>query len=137
LSPIQSNRGESRQTHQIKEAHKMSKLTIRDDIVTTAKQELIEKINANIDMDRIRDICAEQYGLKTIDAIEFKEGDIIAQEAQISYKLEFVVCFSLPLLIDENGNFRGIASGDAPNPETPEARVDEIGQQAGHMAQNL
>jgi hypothetical protein len=115
----------------------MNQLTIREDIVSTAKQELLEKINANIDMDRIREICADQYGLQNIDAIEFKEGDIVAHEGQVSYKLEFVVCFSLPLLIDENGNFRGVVSGETPKPETAEDRVDEIGQQAGHMAQNL
>jgi hypothetical protein len=115
----------------------MSKLTIRDDIVTAAKHELIEKINANVDMDRIREICANQYGLKNIDAIEFKEGDIVVHDQQISYKLEFVVCFSLPLLIDQQGAFLGVAADATEPTETPEARVDEISQQAGDMAHNF
>ena len=58
-------------------------------------------------------------------------------DQQISYKLEFVVCFSLPLLIDQRGAFLGVAAEEAAPAETPEARVDEIGQQAGDAAQNF
>ena len=115
----------------------MSKVTIGNDIVAAAKQELVDKIKANVDMDRIRDICENLFGIKSLDSMDFRGGDIVVHEGNVSYKLEYSICFSLPLLINENGDFIGVENRRTTVADTPEERVGTLGQQAGEMVQEF
>lgn len=115
----------------------MTQVTISQDIVAAAKKELFEKLKANIDLDRIREICADLYGIKNIDALDFKDGDIVVHDRQVAYKMAFDICFTVPLLIDEEGNLIGTSAEEKTEADTPEGRVEEIGQQTGEIAQGF
>ena len=115
----------------------MNKVTTNNDTFADAKQELFEKIKANIDMNRIRKICADLYGITEVDALEYQSGDLVVHNGQVTYKLDFKVSLVLPLLIDEKGDFIGVQSLQTPQAETPESRVDEIAQQAGEITRQF
>ena len=93
----------------------MAKVTISNDIVATAKKELFERIKANINLDRVREICADLYGVKDMHALDFKNGDIVVHDGKIAYKIEFDVRFAVPLLIDEEGNLLGTEDTRGPD----------------------
>lgn len=115
----------------------MNKVTTNHDTFADAKQELFEKIKAHIDMNRIRKICADLYGITQVDALEYQSGDLVVHNGQVTYKLDFKVSLVLPLLIDEKGDFIGVQSLQTPQAETPEARVDEIAEQAGEITRQF
>ena len=115
----------------------MGKLTISHDIITNAKQELIEKIKANINMDRIREICAEKYGVTGVDNVEFKDGDIISYGSRVAYKMEYQICFCVPVLLDEQGNYINIETEGQDESTSPEERLEELAQQSGNLAQSF
>jgi hypothetical protein len=115
----------------------MAKVTISNDIVATAKKELFERIKANINLDRVREICADLYGAKDIHSLDFRNGDIVVYEGQIAYKIEFDVRFAVPLLIDEEGNLLGTQETDSEIEATPEDRIENISQQASDSAQGF
>ena len=115
----------------------MAKVTISNDIVATAKKELFERIKANINLDRVREICAELYGVKGLHSLDFKNGDIVVHDGKIAYKIDFDVRFVVPLLIDEEGNLLGTQETEAESAVTQEERVEDISQQTGDAAQGF
>jgi hypothetical protein len=115
----------------------MAKVTISNDIVATAKKELFERIKSNINLDRVREICADLYGVKDIHSLDFKNGDIVVHDGQIAYKIEFDVRFAVPLLIDEEGNLLGAHEPEPEAAATPEDRVEDISQQTSDAAQGF
>jgi hypothetical protein len=116
----------------------MAKVTINSEVVASAKRELIQKITSHIDMDRIREICADLYSLQDIDNVEFVDGDIVVRNGQIAYRMEFSICFSMPILIDEDGNFIATDTSVAsPAPRTTEERVEEAGRVSEGAAQDF
>jgi len=115
----------------------MAKVTINNDIVATAKKELFERIKANINLDRVREICADLYGVKDMHALDFKNGDIVVHDGKIAYKIEFDVRFAVPLLIDEEGNLLGTEDTESEVAATPEDRIDDLSQQTDDAAQGF
>jgi hypothetical protein len=115
----------------------MAKVTISNDIVVTAKKELFERIKANINLDRVREICADLYGVKDIHSLDFRNGDIVVHDGKIAYKIEFDVRFAVPLLIDEEGNLLGAQEVETEEEATPEGRIEDISQQASDTAQGF
>ncbi len=115
----------------------MAKVTISNDIVATAKKELFERIKANINLDRVREICADLYGVKDMHALDFKNGDIVVHDGKIAYKIEFDVRFAVPLLIDEEGNLLGTEDTESEVATTPEDRIDDLSQQTNDAAQGF
>ena len=115
----------------------MAKVTISNDIVATAKKELFDRLKANINLDRVREICADLYGVRDIHSLDFKNGDIVVHDGQIAYKIEFDVRFAVPLLIDEEGNLLGTQDTKPEAASTPEDRVEDISRQSSDAAQGF
>ena len=115
----------------------MAKVTISNDIVVTAKKELFERIKANINLDRVREICADLYGVKDMHSLDFKNGDIVVHDGKIAYKIEFDVRFAVPLLIDEEGNLLGTEETESEAAATAEERIDDLSQQTSDAAQGF
>ncbi len=109
----------------------MSRLTTGTDIMENAKGEMIEQIRASIDMDRLREVFLEQYSVEVGDDIDYKSGDIVIHDDQIAVELEYEVLLSLSVLIDGEGNPIIPEPEDEEEPDSPEERVEEAGQQAG------
>ena len=55
-----------------------------------------------------------------VENIDFKNGDIVAKNDQVAFKLDFEICFVLPTLIDRQGNFISVLPASPEDPSTPE-----------------
>ena len=81
----------------------MIKVAVDKKVVQDAKCELVDHLKSKINPDYVKALCREQYGIEMIKAAECKDGDIVIDNDQIAYKLNFEVSFTMPILIN-NGN---------------------------------
>jgi hypothetical protein len=117
-------------THSSKEDLFMSRVTITAQVVEAAKRELIEKLKSNIDLDQVKAICRQQYGIEKIEGIDIKNGDIVSHNNQVAYRLDFDVHFSMPMLIDGEGNCTSTLTESGDELPTSEDHIEEAGRQA-------
>ena len=108
----------------------MSTITVGTQVVEDAKRELIEKLKSNIDLDQVKAICKDQYGIEMIEGIDLNHGDIVSHNDQVAYKLDFDIRFSMSVLIDNEGNCISTSLKSNDEPSTPEERIEEAGSQA-------
>jgi hypothetical protein len=108
----------------------MSTITIGTQVVAEAKRELIEKLKSNIDLDQVKAICREQYGIEMIEGIDLNHGDIVIHNAQVAYKLDFGIRFSISVLIDKEGNCISTSIKSNNEPLTAEERIEKASSQA-------
>ena len=82
-------------------------------MIEEAVIELIEKVKSNIQFDQVKAICAHKHFIESIDKIDFKNGDIVAHDGEVAFKLDFNITYNLSLLLDRKGKlinvFRSIA----------------------------
>jgi hypothetical protein len=108
----------------------MSIFTAGTQVVEDAKRELIEKIKSNIDLDQVKAICREQYGIQMIEGLDLNHGDIVSYNDQVAYRLDFDIRFSMSVLLDNEGNCISTSLKSNDQPSTPEERIEEAGRQA-------
>jgi uncharacterized protein YjbI with pentapeptide repeats len=82
----------------------MKKNNIDNHILEQAKSEFIEKIITAVNQEQIKDVVVEKYGIKSINSINIKNGDIISHNSQIAYRLEFETTILLSCILDSDGN---------------------------------
>lgn len=115
----------------------MSRITIDESVVNRAKRELFESIVSNVDLDEIKAICKEQHGIGNIDAIDFKNGDLVICENNIAYEINFKMSFALSILIDSAGNYIDTLSKVEDEIPTPEERIEAFGSQTATEYKNF
>jgi len=93
-----------------KEDLSVDSIAINQDVIEAAFRELIDKIKSHINDDQIKTICAEQYGIDSIDKIDFEQGNIVTYGDHVSIKLDFKISHTISLLIDRKGNHRIVPS---------------------------
>jgi hypothetical protein len=98
----------------------MGTVTIGQNVIQDGIRELIEKIISNIDLEQVKTICKKQHGIEMVENIDFKNGDIVAKNDQVAFKLDFEIRFVLPTLIDRQGNFISVLPASPEDPSTPE-----------------
>jgi uncharacterized protein YjbI with pentapeptide repeats len=86
-----------------KEELVVDSIAIDQAMLEEALRELIRKIKSNISNDHVEEIFKERYGIEKIDKIDFERGEIVPQNEQIAFKLDFLISCPLSLLIDRNG----------------------------------
>ncbi len=89
----------------------MINVSIDTNTVKEAKRELINQLKSKINQTDIESVCREQYGIDSIEACECVDGDIVIDNNQVAYKLDFEVRFPLSILIN-NGENTAIALSD-------------------------
>ncbi len=89
----------------------MINVSIDKNTVKEAKRELINQLKSKINQSDIEMICREQYGIESIESCECINGDIIIDNNQVAYKLDFEVRIPLSILIN-NGENNAIALSD-------------------------
>ena len=86
---------------------------IKPAMIEEAIVDLIEKLKSNIQIDQVKAICAHKHFIESIDKIDFKNGDIVAHDGEVAFKLDFNITYNLSLLLDREGKlinvFRSIA----------------------------
>jgi len=93
-------------------------------IIQKREQELLDAITDSLDRDALVTILKEQHRLHTISGMESRQGDIVAIEEKVAYRLDFNVRTVLSVLFDRSGNYVGMASGSSAPPTTESVPVD-------------
>jgi uncharacterized protein YjbI with pentapeptide repeats len=81
----------------------LDSIAIDQAMLEEALRGLIDKIKSNISNDHVKEIFKERYGIEEIDKIDFERGDIVSQNEQVSFKLDFLISCTLSLIIDRSG----------------------------------
>ncbi len=112
-----------------KEEQYMTKIA-NPDIISTAKQELIDRIKQAIDIQGVRRILEFQHNMEIGENIEVSGGDVMVYNNQLVYRMDFEVLFSLSVLFDNEGNY-------IPSEDTPDENIEELGREAEDIIQKM
>jgi hypothetical protein len=77
---------------------------VNPDTIEKAIGDLIDKVKSNVQLDQIKALCKNQYGLEKIDNINITQGDIVTHDGEVAFKLDFKISYNLSLLLDRKGN---------------------------------
>lgn len=81
----------------------MINVSIDSHTVEEAKRDLINQLKLKIDQTDIETVCREQYGIESIKGYEYKDGDIVIDNNQVAFKLDFEVRFPISILLNNGG----------------------------------
>ena len=84
----------------------MDSNVINQNRIAEAVGDLIKKVTSNIDPNKLRAICKPHYDIEKIDKIDFERGDIIAQNDQLTFQLDYKISHKLTVFIDRQGNIK-------------------------------
>jgi uncharacterized protein YjbI with pentapeptide repeats len=76
---------------------------VNQSMMEEAIVDLIEKLKSTIQFDQVKAICAHKHFIESIDKIDFKNGDIVAHDGEVAFKLDFNITYNLSLLLDREG----------------------------------
>ncbi len=82
----------------------MINVSIDTTTVEAVKRELINQLKSKINQGHIEAVCREQYGINSIEGYECIDGDLVIDNDQVAFKLDFEVRFPVSLLINPGGN---------------------------------
>lgn len=82
----------------------MINVSIDTQTVEEAKHEVINQLKSKINQACLEAVCREQYGIETIEGYECKNGDIVIDNDQVAFKLDFEVRFPISILINNGGD---------------------------------
>ena len=106
----------------------MSQVTEKEQVRRESIRELIEKLkNYIVDLDQVRAICQDQYGIGMIDSIDFENDDFDNYNGQKTFKLDLRICFDLSIFVDRKGNCISTLPENILQASTPEERNEEAG----------
>ncbi|OQY53486.1 MAG: hypothetical protein B6245_22810 [Desulfobacteraceae bacterium 4572_88] len=98
--------------------------------IQKAKNELVEKIKAALDLGKIKQLLEDQHALEISDDIEVNSGEMVIHDKTIAYKMEFEVLLSLSVLLDGEGNH-------IPTEESPERNIEQVGNEVGGLIEDM
>ncbi len=81
----------------------MINVSIDTHTVEKVKRELINQLKSKINQTHVEKVCREQYGIKSIEGYKCIDGDIVIDNNQVAFKLDFEVRFPVSILIDNGG----------------------------------
>ena len=82
----------------------MINVSIDTTAVEAVKLELINQLKSKIKQAHIETVCREQYGINSIAGFDCLDGDLVIDNDQVAFKLDFEVRFPLSILINTGGN---------------------------------
>ena len=82
----------------------MINVSLDTQTVEEAKREVINQLKSKINQACIEAVCREQYGVDTIEGYEYKNGDIVIDNDQVAFRLDFEVRFPVSFLINNVGD---------------------------------
>ncbi|MEZ4485144.1 MAG: hypothetical protein R2864_11320 [Syntrophotaleaceae bacterium] len=124
----------------------MSDAIILGTAMETAVQEMIAKVRAGVDMDKVRALIAQQYGLEGIDSVDFAAGELLAKNDAPALRLDYTVLMNVPLYFDMQGNLLKDAESQVETEpaqqqgaeeEAVDRRFDYSGMQAGAVTRTF
>jgi plasmid rolling circle replication initiator protein Rep len=82
----------------------MIDVSIDTQTVEEVKRELINKLKSKIQQTQIETVCREKYDIESIDGCECTDGDIVIENNQVAFKLDYEVRFPVSILINIGEN---------------------------------
>jgi hypothetical protein len=82
----------------------MIKVSIDRQVMKSVMSGVADQIKSKIDLNRVKKICKELYGIESIEGFENKDADIVAIENQVGCKLDLEVRFSMSIFISTKEN---------------------------------
>ena len=111
----------------------MIDVSIDTQTVEEVKHELINKLKAKIKQTHIETVCREKYDIESIEGYECTDGEIVINNNQVAFKLDYEVRFPVSILINigENSATKSSEDDDAISSEFDNDFKDfeEIGAQ--------
>ncbi len=105
----------------------MINVSIDTHTVEEVKRELINKLKSKINQTHIETVCREKYGIESIEGYECTDGDIVIDNNQVAFKLNYEVRFPVSILIDIGENKGTSSSVEDDNILTEfDTNVDEL-----------
>jgi hypothetical protein len=94
----------------------MIKVSIDRQVMQSVMKGLADQINSKIDLNHVKKLCKERYGIQTIKGVEHKNANIVVIENEVACKLDFEVRFPMSILITskENSNSNLPENNDIP-----------------------
>ena len=98
----------------------MSEMSVEKQVMVDTIRELIEKLrNYIINLEQVRAMCKEQYGIETIENIDFENYDSATYKDNRASKLDLKISFCLSIFIDRKGNYIRTLSENITQASTP------------------
>ena len=90
----------------------MIDVSIDTQTVEEVKRELINKLKSKIQQTHIETVCREKYDIESIEGYECIDGDIVINNNQVAFKLDYEVRFPVSILINNGENNAAKSSED-------------------------
>jgi hypothetical protein len=82
----------------------MINVSIDTQTVEEVKRELINKLKSKIQQTHIETVCREKYDIESIEGYECTDGDLVIENNQVVFKLDYEVRFPVSILINIGEN---------------------------------
>jgi hypothetical protein len=115
----------------------MTRITVHENVIWDALREAIDKIKANIDLEKAKALCQEKLGTGAVDAIEIKEASTLVHEGQQAIKVKLRFSGDMDMLLDFHGNCISTLEGHPYPSSSPEQKMEQAGDQAGQAHQQF
>jgi len=93
----------------------MINVSIDTHTVEEIKRELINKLKSKINQTHIEAVCSEKYGIESIQGYACTDGDIVIDNNQVAFKLDYEIRFPVSILINIGENKATTTSEDDDN----------------------
>ena len=115
----------------------MTRVTVHENVIWDALREAVDKIKANIDLEKAKAVCQERLGTGAIESIEIKDAYTLVHEGQQAIRVKLRFSGDLDMLLDFHGNCISTVQGNPHPAPSPEQRIDQAGDQAGQAHQQF
>ena len=108
----------------------MIKVSIDSQVMQSVMSGVADQLKSKIDlnMDHVKKLCKEKYGIKTINGIEHKGGNMAIFNGQIACKMDFEVRFPISVLI---------TTKEGSNNTLPESKTNDIREEIDALQEEL
>ncbi len=103
-------------------------------IIQTGEEELINRIIERLDWGTIAEILRAKYGLTfDNDSISYRQGDLVAHQGQVAYKLDFEVKVSLSVMVDRKGECFDVVTSVTQERQAPGGQAEDDTKPSGQQ----
>jgi hypothetical protein len=104
----------------------MIKVSIDDKVMQSVMSGVADQMKSKIDLNQVKKICKKQYGIETIDGIEYKDANVVVIENKVACKLYLEVRFPMSILISAKENSNNTLTENSDIPEEYADAPDDL-----------
>ena len=104
---------------------------VMENVMSGVADQLKNKIDLNL--NHVKKLCKEQYGIETIVSVENKDANIVVFRDQIACKLDFEVRFPMSVLITTKEDIKS----SLPEKNDVRANIDDLPEELDDIPKEL